>query len=67
MDIRKVVEQAAGGELRAEYLKKLSNELYPAAFSSPDSWLAVKRALDLHDAYVKEYVIQALEQLAKES
>lgn len=65
MDVRKIIEDASGGDLRADYLRKLESELYPSAFADPDSWLAVKRALALHDAYVKEYVIRALEKINK--
>ena len=65
MEVRQIIEETSGGDLRTEYLRKLEKELYPSAFANPDSWLAVKRAFALHDAYVKEYVIRALEQLNK--
>lgn len=63
-DVRSVVNSVSEGELKAEYLRKLKNELYPDAFANEHSWLHVMKALELHDAYVKEYVIRALEALS---
>ena len=62
-NVREIVDKFANGKAKQAFEKSLSEQLYPDAFQGEYAWLHIKAVLDAHDAYIKRYITEALEEL----
>jgi hypothetical protein len=65
IDVKEIVDKYANGAARKEFENYLKKELYPDAFQGEYTWLHIKELLAAHDAYIKRYITESLEELLK--